>query len=161
MWDQTHYDDDVNDTKNRYRCVMNNQADRNTYFRRISDAMALKCGVFATVMSAQPKDQIPEDGIWYQTEYPRLKQTTTQRRTDAPWVGDNYKKQVDRIEYIRGPNGDDVSTYWSRGMPNPPRSVADANMTAAASLVRRDPACGAPPGRAGVFDIGGALPVNW
>jgi len=46
-----------------------------TYFTHMSDAYAQLCSGDATLMTDQPLDKIPQDGIWGQTEFPALKRT--------------------------------------------------------------------------------------
>jgi hypothetical protein len=45
--------------------------DRTKYFAKMSRAYALKCGGLAMLMTKDP-DDIPDDGIWAQTEQPTL-----------------------------------------------------------------------------------------
>jgi hypothetical protein len=48
---------------------------REGYFRKMSKTYALLCGGCATLMTQDPKN-IPQDGIWAQTEQPTLQRTT-------------------------------------------------------------------------------------
>jgi hypothetical protein len=44
------------------------------YFKNMSEAYAELCSGIAYLMSATP-NIVPQDGIWYKTEFPTLKQT--------------------------------------------------------------------------------------
>jgi hypothetical protein len=57
------------------------------------------CDVFATVMTAN-LDVIPNDGIWYETEFPTLQRLDNQGKVDI----------IDKCN----PDGTQVEPLWSR-----------------------------------------------
>jgi hypothetical protein len=79
MWPCNLYNGDTSDDNHPLRCIFDranrgDTADRTTYFEHMSEAMAISCDVFATVMT-RDTDSIPKDGIWGRIEEPALQQT--------------------------------------------------------------------------------------
>jgi hypothetical protein len=72
------YNGDTNDENNPLRCIFDkadkgDTSDRRAYFGNMSEAMAISCDEFATVMTSFA-DNIPQDGIWGRVEQVALKQ---------------------------------------------------------------------------------------
>lgn len=78
IWPCNLYNGDINDMTNPLRCFFdtqkNGEADRTTYFSHMSEAMAISCDIFATVMT-NFTNNIPQNGIWGTVEQLALKQT--------------------------------------------------------------------------------------
>jgi hypothetical protein len=60
----------------------------------MSHAMALKCDVFATVMSGQTKDNVPKTRIFYNTEYASARATAEERKAANTWFEDDYDNDL-------------------------------------------------------------------
>ena len=132
---------------NRLRCIMQNKADRQSYFVVMSTAMAITCDIFATVLDPDPND-VRLDGIWGQHEFPQLQQYGN-----------------DGIVYnIEAMNSDatQVAKFWTRAILD----QRDANGTVESNdwLAERgaDDECGiVDDATAAAFDEGGEYPVDW
>lgn len=59
---------------NRLRCIFADDSTREQYFAHMSEAMAISCDGFATVMT-EDVNNIPQDGTWGRVEQPALKRT--------------------------------------------------------------------------------------
>jgi hypothetical protein len=76
MWPCDLYNGDTEDQNNPLRCIFDKAnngdiSDRTEYFEHMSEAMAISCDVFATVMT-NFTDNIPQDGIWGRIEQQAL-----------------------------------------------------------------------------------------
>jgi len=74
MWPCDYYNGDLEDENNRLRCIFKDKDTRTEYFEHMSEAMAISCDIFATVMT-NFTDNIPQDGIWGRVEQPALQRT--------------------------------------------------------------------------------------
>ena len=160
MWPTFYYNNNLDDENNKMRCIMKDKTLRDPYFKAMSHAMALKCDVFARVMSAQTLAKVPKTGIFYNTEYASVRATAEERKQSNTWLDSDYDKQIQQLEYIKAPDGGDAEIYWKRGMTNPPRKREETHEDVLPAIEDRDN-CGAQAGAAAIFDAGGALPVDW
>lgn len=70
---------------NPMRCIMQNKDEQQTYFKHMSEAMAVQCDLQATVLTKDISD-IPTNGIWHNVEFPALKQSNN-RVAYSPYGG--------------------------------------------------------------------------
>ncbi|KAH8667475.1 hypothetical protein BGZ60DRAFT_431709 [Tricladium varicosporioides] len=77
IWPSSWYNNNVKDTKNPLRCIIQDKAKRGTYFTNMSTAMAQMCDIFATVMT-KDINNVPQDGIWAKAEFPTLQASGNQ-----------------------------------------------------------------------------------
>ncbi|KAI8938325.1 hypothetical protein NX059_005977 [Plenodomus lindquistii] len=120
MWSCDHYNGDKSSEDNRLRCIFSEDSARIEYFSHMSEAMAISCDNFATVMT-NFTDNVPQDGIWGTVEQPALQRTG------------NPGGQVDTI-IAADLQGGNIETIWER-----PGTLKMANGTAitASSMSKR------------------------
>lgn len=114
MWPCDYYNGDLEDENNRLRCIFKDKDTRTEYFEHMSEAMAISCDIFATVMT-NFTDNIPQDGIWGRVEQPALQRTG------------NPGGQIDTIVAV-DLKGDNLVTVWERPGTRRKRSVQEGNM---------------------------------
>lgn len=89
------------DPKNLYSCIHHDNATRNTFFERMSEAFATQASGFVHVMhDPADYDKPPMDGIWGRVEQEVLR----------------HREYVETISKLSGTDPSTIQEIWDRGM---------------------------------------------